>query len=90
MERGWNGKQSADPALKGNCPTDSVCYSPATAISQHFRGLNMAAHGNDHSNTSGMDISQHKKTYHGFLVGSKWSLFLILGIMAFLAIFRTH
>jgi hypothetical protein len=50
----------------------------------------MAAHGNDHSTTGGMDISQHKKTYHGFLVGSKWSLFLILGIMVFLAIFRTH
>jgi hypothetical protein len=37
-----------------------------------------------------MDISQHKKTYHGFLVGSKWTFILCLGIMVFLAIFRTN
>jgi hypothetical protein len=37
-----------------------------------------------------MDISQHKKAYEGFLAGSKWVFILILGIMIFLAIFRTH
>jgi hypothetical protein len=37
-----------------------------------------------------MDISQHKKTYAGFLTGSKWTFILILGIMVFLAIFRTN
>lgn len=37
-----------------------------------------------------MDISQHKKTYHGFVVGAKWITILLLGIMVFLAIFRTN
>ena len=37
-----------------------------------------------------MDISAHKKTYQGFLTGSKWTFFFVLGIMVFLAIFRTH
>ena len=37
-----------------------------------------------------MDISQHKKAYEGFLTGSKWVFALVIGIMVFLAIFRTH
>lgn len=37
-----------------------------------------------------MDISQHKKTYEGFLTFSKWSFGGIVLIMIFLAIFRTH
>jgi hypothetical protein len=37
-----------------------------------------------------MDISQHKKAYEGFLTGSKWTFLLVVGIMIFLAIFRTH
>jgi len=37
-----------------------------------------------------MDISQHRKTYSGFLAGAKWTTILILGIMVFLAIFRTN
>ena len=37
-----------------------------------------------------MDISQHKKTYHAFLVGSKWTSIFVLAIMVFLAIFRTN
>ena len=37
-----------------------------------------------------MDISAHKKAYAGFLTGSKWTFLLVLGIMIFLAIFRTH
>jgi len=37
-----------------------------------------------------MDISQHKKSYAGFLTGVKWTSVLILAIMVFLAIFRTH
>ena len=37
-----------------------------------------------------MDISQHKKAYAGFLTGSKWTFLLVMGIMIFLAIFRTH
>jgi hypothetical protein len=37
-----------------------------------------------------MDISQHKKTYAGFLAGSKWTFIFIMAIMVFLAIFRTH
>ena len=37
-----------------------------------------------------MDISQHKKAYEGFLAGSKWTFILVVGIVVFLAIFRTH
>jgi hypothetical protein len=37
-----------------------------------------------------MDISAHKRTYEGFLTGSKWTFGFILLIMVFLAIFRTH
>ncbi|MBV9550029.1 MAG: aa3-type cytochrome c oxidase subunit IV [Alphaproteobacteria bacterium] len=37
-----------------------------------------------------MDISQHKKTYAGFISGTKWSFFAIMAIMIFLAFFRTH
>ena len=37
-----------------------------------------------------MDISQHKKSYEGFLTGTKWTFILIMGIVIFLAIFRTH
>ncbi len=50
----------------------------------------MAAHGNDLQTTGGMDISQHVKTWKGFTSLVKWSLFGILLIMIFLAIFRTH
>jgi aa3 type cytochrome c oxidase subunit IV len=37
-----------------------------------------------------MDISAHKRTYEGFLTGSKWTFGLVVLIMVFLAIFRTH
>ena len=49
----------------------------------------MASSHGEHQPGS-MDISQHKKTYSGFLTGSKWTFILILGIMVFLAIFRTN
>jgi len=47
-----------------------------------------SSHG-DHQPGS-MDISQHKKSYAGFLTGSKWTFLLVMGIVIFLAIFRTH
>jgi|GEM_PF-724644 hypothetical protein len=47
------------------------------------------AHENDYQPGS-MDISAHKKSYQGFLTGSKWTFIFIMGIMVFLAIFRTH
>jgi hypothetical protein len=37
-----------------------------------------------------MDISQHKKAYQGFLTGSKWTFILVMAIVIFMAIFRTH
>ena len=37
-----------------------------------------------------MDITQHKKSYEGFLTGSKWTVSLVRGIRGGLAIFRTH
>lgn len=47
------------------------------------------AHEQDYQPGS-MDISQHKKSYLGFLTFSKYSLIGVLLIMVFLAIFRTH
>ena len=47
------------------------------------------AHESEHQPGS-MDISQHKKSYAGFLTFSKWSLIGILLIMVLLAVFRTH
>jgi hypothetical protein len=37
-----------------------------------------------------MDISQHRRSYAGFLSFTKWSLIGILLVMVLLAIFRTH
>ena len=37
-----------------------------------------------------MDISGHKKSYQGFLTGSKWTFVLVMAIVIFLAVFRTH
>jgi len=37
-----------------------------------------------------MDISAHKRGYLGFLAGAKWTVILVLGIVVFLAVFRTH
>ena len=47
------------------------------------------AHEPEHQ-TGSMDITQHKKTYEGFISGSKWTFGFIMLIMVFLAIFRTH
>jgi Bacterial aa3 type cytochrome c oxidase subunit IV len=37
-----------------------------------------------------MDISQHQRAYAGFLTGTKYGIILVLGIVVFMAIFRTH
>ncbi len=36
-----------------------------------------------------MDISQHQRTYSGFLTASKYGMAFIVAIMVFMAIFRT-
>ena len=73
-----------------------VCYIPAHFTNDHFKNDHLKndkgaamAHESDFQPGS-MDISAHKKTYQGFLTGSKWTFFFVLGIMVFLAIFRTH
>jgi hypothetical protein len=43
-----------------------------------------------HDGGGSMDITQHQKTWAGFVWLVKWSLIGILLIMVFLAIFRTH
>ena len=48
------------------------------------------AHDDSHYVHGQMDMSAHKRGYAAFLTGVKWTLLLILGIMVFLAIFRTH
>jgi hypothetical protein len=47
------------------------------------------AHDSDYQHGS-MDISAHKKSYQGFLTGSKWTFVLVMAIVIFMAIFRTH
>ena len=47
------------------------------------------AHETEHQPGS-MDISQHLKTYQGFLTGSKWTFGFVMLIMIFLAVFRTN
>ncbi len=37
-----------------------------------------------------MDISQHRKSYAGFISFTKWSFAGIMLLMIFLAIFRTN
>ena len=49
----------------------------------------MAEH-DSHYTPGSMDISQHKRGYAAFLTGVKWTLILVLGIVVFLAYFRTH
>lgn len=44
----------------------------------------------DHYTPGSMDISQHQRAYAGFLTFGKYSLGLIILVMIFLAIFRTH
>jgi hypothetical protein len=49
----------------------------------------MAEHESHYVHGS-MDMSQHKRGYAGFLTGVKWTLILVLGIVVFMAVFRTH
>jgi hypothetical protein len=68
-----------------------LLYSRALTDNQNLptnKGAAMA-HENDYQPGS-MDISAHKKSYQGFLTGSKWTFIFVMGIMVFLAIFRTH
>ena len=47
------------------------------------------AHETEHQPGS-MDITQHQKTYAGFLTASKWTFAFVMAIVIFMAIFRTH
>jgi hypothetical protein len=44
----------------------------------------------DHYIHGSMDMSQHQRSYAGFLSFVKYSMGFILLVMIFLAIFRTH
>ena len=48
------------------------------------------SHDDSHFVPGSMDISAHKRGYQGFLTGAKWTTILVLGIVIFMAIFRTH
>jgi hypothetical protein len=50
----------------------------------------MADHAERGPSTGSMDITEHQRTWKGFLTALKWSLIAILLIMAFMAIFRVH
>lgn len=49
----------------------------------------MAAPG-DSEQTGTMDLSDHVRTWKGFIATIKWSLLTIFAIMLFLLVFRTH
>ncbi|MEM8823505.1 MAG: aa3-type cytochrome c oxidase subunit IV [Pseudomonadota bacterium] len=36
-----------------------------------------------------MDISEHEKTFAGFVTFTKWTVIVIIGVLIFLALFRT-
>ena len=48
----------------------------------------MAAHSNQESGHT--DITEHLKTWRGFISFMKWQAFGAAAILALLAIFRTH
>ena len=48
------------------------------------------AHEDSHYTPGSMDISQHKRGYAGFITAVKWTASLIILLLVFLAIFRTH
>jgi len=48
------------------------------------------AHDHSEYEAGQMDISEHQKTWVGFMAFMKWSTIGCLAIMIFLAIFRTH
>lgn len=50
----------------------------------------MADNAKQGPSTGIMDITEHQRTWKGFLKVLKWSLTAILLIMAFMAIFRVH
>jgi hypothetical protein len=46
---------------------------------------------NDHASDSGhADMTEHLRTWHGFLSLVKWMVISSVGLLIFLAIFRTH
>jgi hypothetical protein len=50
----------------------------------------MAGNHEHGSDTGSMDISDHLRTWNGFLTFVKWMVFGSVALLAFLAIFRTH
>ena len=50
----------------------------------------MAANTDHGSDQGGMDISEHVKTWNGFVTAIKWTIAFNVVLLVFLAIFRTH
>jgi|HubBroStandDraft_2_1064218.scaffolds.fasta_scaffold327793_2 Bacterial aa3 type cytochrome c oxidase subunit IV len=50
----------------------------------------MSAETGQHSDKGTMDISEHMRTWNGFLSLVKWIIIGTIVLMIFLAIFRTH
>ena len=48
------------------------------------------SHDHSHFTPGSMDISAHQRGYAAFLTGANWTVIFVLGIVVFLAIFRTH
>jgi hypothetical protein len=88
---------SQSPDFPGKLPFQSLnkpvavtgCFAIVRPNSQLWGLLHMTSSHGDYQPGS-MDISQHRKFYKGFLTGTKWTFLLVLGIMIFLAVFRTH
>ena len=50
----------------------------------------MAENAKKKTASGSMDITEHQRTWLGFLAVTKWSLIAILLIMGLMAIFRVH
>jgi hypothetical protein len=48
------------------------------------------AKGKEQGSVGTMDVTQSRQTWKGFLTVIKWSLTIILLLLAFMAIFRVH
>jgi hypothetical protein len=73
--------------LEAACPPAVLCYSPARFFQGFFPAM---SHDDSHFTPGSMDISAHKRGYLAFLSGAKWTVIFVLGIVVFMAIFRTH
>jgi hypothetical protein len=86
-KNGRSGRENAGRKALTKAVAAQQSFAIFRPLLEQFGGAGMA-HDTDYQPGS-MDISQHKKTYAGFLTFTKWSFAGIMLIMILLAMFRT-